>query len=106
MYDKLIAFFYKWSISYQYQFGFRNNHSAYMALIFLMNKIISALNDGDYVLGLFLNFSKAFDTINYNILFDKLEFYGIRGNALCWLQSYLTDRYQYVEYNGVASLQK
>ena len=106
MYDRLIAFFDKWSILYKYQFGFRNNHSTYMALIFLMDKIISALNDGDYVLGLFLDFSKAFDTINHNILFDKLEFYGIRGNALWWLQSYLTDRYQYVEYNGVASSQK
>ena len=106
MYDRLIAFLDKWSILYQYQFGLRNNHSTYMALIFLMDKIISALNDGDYVLGLFLDFSKAFDTINHKILFDKLEFYGIRGNALCWLQSYLTDRYQYVEYNGVASSQK
>ena len=85
MYDRLIAFLDKWSILYQYQFGFRNNHSTYLALIFLVDKIISALNDGDYVLGLFLDFAKAFDTINHNILFDKLKYYGIRGNALCWL---------------------
>ena len=91
---------------HQYQFGFRNNHSKYLASIFLIDKTISALNDGDYVLGLYLDFFKAFDTINHNILFDKLEFYGIRGNALCCLQSYLIDRCQYVKYNGVASSQK
>ena len=90
---------------HQYQFGFRNNHSTYLALSCLMDKIISSLNDGDYVLG-FLGgfyFSKASDTIYYNILFDKLEFYGVRGNVHCWLQSYLIDRCQYVEYNGATS---
>ena len=60
---------------------------------------MTALNEKEYVLGLFLDFSKAFDTINH-ILFDQLKLYGIRRNALCWLKSYLANRYQYVEYNG------
>lgn len=54
-------------------------------------------------LGCFSTFPKAFDTVNHNILFKKLEFYGIRGMGLNWFQSYLTGRTQYVEYNGVTS---
>ena len=61
------------------------------------------MEDGDYVLGLFLDFSKAFDTVNHDILFTKLEFYGVRGLPLSLFKSYLNGRQQYVEYNGVSS---
>ena len=54
-------------------------------------------------MGLFLDFSKAFDTVNHDILFTKLIFYGITGTALDWFESYLSNRMQYVEYNGVQS---
>ena len=100
MYNRLISFLNKWKILYQYQFGFRQHHSTYMALIILMDKLITALKEGKFVLGLFLDFSKAFDTVNHDILFKKLELYGIRGTSLCLFKSYLTNRYQYVEYNN------
>ena len=52
---------------------------------------------------LFINFRKAFDTVDHNILLDKLYHYGIRGNALRWFNCYLTNRYQYVNYNNTSS---
>ena len=63
-------------------------------------KISNAIENGDYVLGLFLDFSKAFDTVNYDILFTKLFHYGIRGCNLLWFKSYLLDRLQFVSYNN------
>ena len=103
MYSRLLNFINKNNILYSYQFGFRLDHSPNLALIFLVDKISSALEDGDYVLGLFLDFSKAFDTVNHDILFQKLQFYGIRGLALNWFKSYLQSREQFVDFAGTQS---
>ena len=69
----------------------------------LINKLIESLDRGEYVIGIFLDFSKAFDTVYHNILLQKLYHYGIRGPAYDWFYSYLTDRKQYVTYNGISS---
>ena len=75
-----------------------------MALISLMEKLIFSLENKEHVIGLFLDFSKPFDTIDHDIMLCKLSYYGIRGNALKWFESYLRWRQQYVTYNGVSSM--
>ena len=54
--------------------------------MFMMDKITAAMGSGDYLIGIFLNFSKAFDTVIHDILLEKLCHYGIRGNALEWFE--------------------
>ena len=103
MYNRLIDFLETFAILNSSQFGFRKMHSTYMALMTLMNKLISSLENDEYILGIFLDFSKAFDTVDHVILLKKLAHYGIRGTALKWFESYLSNREQYVTYNGISS---
>ena len=103
MYNRLLSFVNENKILYSYQFGFRFGHSPSLALIILIDKVSKALENGEYVLGLFLDFSKAFDTVNHTILYQKLEYYGIRGTCLDLFKSYLSKRVQYVEYNDSRS---
>ena len=74
-----------------------------MAHMILVDDLIKSLQNGEYV---FLDFSKAFDTVDHSILLSKMYHYGIRGVAFKWFQSYLADRQQYVTYNGVQSSKK
>ena len=106
MYNRLISFLENNKILFKNQFGFRKQHSTYMALMVLLDKIVKALENGEFVVGVYLDFSKAFDTVDHSILFVKLEYYGIRGIALDWFKSYLTGRKQYVTYNGTSSSTK
>ena len=90
-------------ILYEKQFGFRKQHSAYMAHMLLVDNLIKALQNEEFVIGVFLDFSKAFDTVDHSILLLKLQHYGIRGISLKWFESYLDNRKQYVTYNGTKS---
>ena len=102
-FSRLIKFLNKHKLLYPFQFGFRENHSTTMALSLLIDKITKALDDGHLAVGVFLDFSKAFDTVNHSILLSKLEHYGVRGLALQWVRSYLSERYQFVTYDKTNS---
>ena len=103
MYDRLYNYLIKFEILHLYQFGFQKNKSTYMALICLIDKLTEALEEGKLAIGIFIDFQKAFDTVDHTILLDKLFHYGIRGIAHDWLKSYLSERKQYIEFNGVQS---
>ena len=87
MYDRLLSFVNKYKLLYKNQFGFRENRGTDIALILLIDKIVAALNNDEIVLGVYLDFSKAFDTVNHEILIMKLYKYGIRGIILEWFKS-------------------
>jgi len=106
MYNRMIDFINKQKLLYKFQFGFRQQHSTNMALIILVDKIAQAIDNGEIVVGCFLDFKKAFDTVNHSILLDKLYKYGIRGIAHDWISDYLRDREQFVHFKGINSDRK
>ena len=103
MYNRLIGFINDNDLLYEYQFGFQKGKSTYMALVILLDKISEALENGECVVGVFLDFSKAFDTVDHDILLMKMKSYGIIDTAYDWFKSYLCDRVQYVTYNAMQS---
>lgn len=105
MHTRLNAFLERNKLLHNNQFGFRKNHSTTHALIEVVDKISEAIDDRKITVGVFLDLSKAFDTIKHDILFSKLAHYGIRGVALDWFKSYFTDRFQQVKYfNSLSKL--
>ncbi len=97
MYRRIILFLNKHKVLYKYQIGFRHNHSTSMALIAIeiIDNIRRFGKSEKKKAGIFMDFSKAFDTVDHQILLDKLENYGFRGQILKWLTGYLHNR-QYI----------
>ena len=88
---------------YTRQFGFRANHSTNHALISMTESIKSFLDNGDFGAGIFIDLEKAFDTVNHQILCNKLNYYGFRGKFINLLKSFLSNRKQFVSINGFDS---
>ena len=82
---------------------FRNKRSRTDALTDITERIRDACNEGYYACGAFLDFRKAFDAVNQEILLNKLTDYGVRGQAVDWFQSFLSQRVQYTSVSDFGS---
>ena len=103
VYKQLYGYFLKNKLIYDSQYGFREDHSTESASLEFCDRILKYLDEGKLPVTVFLDLSKAFDTLDHNILLNKLKYYGIHGVALKWFESYLTQRHQYIECNELTS---
>ena len=103
MYNRLNPFFQKYNIFYKYQFGFRKNNATANALTEVIDYIYKSLDEGNYVFGIYIDLKKAFDTVQHKILLHKLQYYGIRGLAFHWFETYLSKRKQSIVINDTQS---
>ena len=108
MSNRLVKFLELNSILYSHQYGFRKGHSTIHPIIHMLNDIATGIDKSpsERCMSLFLDLSKAFDTLSHNILLKKLNHYGIRGVANIWFENYLSGRQQYVEIDGINSTMK
>ena len=88
---------------YQHQYGFCSGHSTEMAVLETIDRISIEMDKYKTPLNIYLDLSKAFDTINHNILLEKLNYYGVSGMANNLIKSYLTSRKQYVDFQEAKS---
>ena len=105
IYSRLYDFLISQNIVYSKQFGFRKSHSTSHAVNYSVNMLTKNLEAKNHVIGIFIDLSKAFDTIDHQKLLIKLENYGVRGNCLNLIRTYLLDRVQYTDFQNTHSEQ-
>ena len=103
IFNRIHSFLSSQNILYDNQYGFRKHHSCSHALNHSTSFVLKSLSNKKHVLGIFIDLSKAFDTIDHYKMLKKLECYGIRGTALNLIKSYLTGRSQFCEYQETDS---
>ena len=94
IYNRLSSFLSSKNTLSENQFGFRKMHSTSHAINYSVNNILTEIENKNHVIGIFIDLSKAFDTIEHEKLLYKLEHYGVRGNCLSLIRSYLSNRTQ------------
>ena len=93
------------NLFYISQYGFRKAHSTEMACLEFIDRVMIDLDHGKTPISIFIDLSKAFDTLDHLILLDKLEYYGLDPLSLNWFSSYLSNRNQYVQFDEISSSQ-
>ena len=101
--NRLLSFLLRYNILYDHQLVFIPGKNTTHAILSLVDYLINSFEDNKLTCGIFLDISKAFDTIDHNIILSKLYKYGIRGNTLNWFMNYLSNRYQFVSINNTSS---
>ena len=103
IYNRIFSFATSQNILYHNQFGFRKSHSTSHAVNYSISIIEDAIKKQKHILGIFIDLSKAFDTIDHETLLVKLDRYGVRGPVNSLIRSYLSNRTQYTEVLGEKS---
>ena len=103
MYNRLINYLSENNLLFQKQFGFQASKSTDHAILELSDQIHDSFERNIFTLGIFIDLSKAFDTVNHQILLKKLEYYGIRNNSLKWFENYLHKRQQYLHADDITT---
>ena len=103
IYKRLISFLDKYKVLEDNQYGFRANRSTEDALMKLVNTAVQHIDKKMKTVGIFLDLSKAFDTVSIPLLLSKLEKNGIRGTVYDLFKSYLSERTQCVSINNIIS---
>ena len=101
IFNKLYAYFETNGLFYGSQYGFRKRHE--FAALGLVDKLLNMMDKGQVPLGIFLDLSKAFNTLDHNILIKKLKFYGVSDGPGKLLESYLSNRKQFVVFDDIDS---
>ena len=101
--NRLLPFLLKYNILHDHQFGFIPGKNTTHAILSLVDYLTNSFEINKLTCGIFLDISKAFDTIDHNILLSKLCKCGIRGNTLNWFRNYLCNRYQFESINNTSS---
>ena len=101
--DQLYEYLDKNKLIYYQQFGFRSLHSSVTCLLHSTNDWYVNMDKGRFTATVFINLKEAFDTVDHDILLQKLEMYGVIGLERTWFSSYLKNRWQLCRVNGVAS---
>ena len=96
MYNRTYQYFKENYMFFPKQFGFQVNNSTHHSILDLTDDILTSFEKVQFTLGVFIDLSKAFDTVTYSILLHKLELYGIKSKCLNWFKSYLKDWQQFV----------
>ena len=92
IYSRVYDFLISSNQLYESQYGFRRNHACEYAIGEFISKVVKNSQLGKITVGIFLDLSKVFDTLEHSVVYKKLERYSIRGKALDWFKSYLSNR--------------
>ena len=106
MYNRVYNYFVENELLFPKQFGFHINSSTEHAILELVRNITKSFEKNEYVLGVFIDLKKAFDTVNHEILLHKPKLYGMNGTCLEWFKSYLSNRKQCIVYDIYNNIKK
>ena len=98
MYNRLYKYLTKNNLLYCEQFRFQKGYSPEHAILQVVEQVNQSFDRNEFTLGVFVDLSKAFDTVDHQILFKKLEYYGITGNYLTWFGNYLKNQQQFISF--------